>query len=218
MNSGQDTHRATAIDITRDIVATIDIIHISLQYTNAGCITTRDVVRIVTRIQLDILIRNRCSVAVECTHISLTATTIDIIHYHSFAIHLQQQAFRTRHSSLVTTTVEHTYLTSLQIPTGTDSHVSLVVTAKQTTNLEGFAIGVCEGGIDSHLLEAIVGQQLAASASVWISCIYNTADHLTGVIQTDDGLVGHRGVVTTTVGINDRTAKNFQVGLSELGR
>ena len=167
---------------------------------------------------MDILIRNRCSVAVECTHISLTATTIDIIHYHSCAIHLQQQAFRARHSTLVTATVEVANLTSFQIPTGTDSHVSLVISTKQTTNLEGFAIGVCEGGIDSHLLETSIVKQLATVASVRIRCVKDTTNHLAGIVQTDDGLVCHRGVVTTTVGIDDRTAKNFQVGPFKFGR
>ena len=41
--------------------------------------------------------------------------------------------------------------------------------------------------------------------------------HRTGVVDMDDGLLLHRDVVATTVGIDDRTAHHLKIGLVEFG-
>ena len=42
--------------------------------------------------------------------------------------------------------------------------------------------------------------------------------HLAGVVDVDDGLLLHRGVVAATVGIDDGAADDLQIGLVELGQ
>ena len=47
-----------------------------------------------------------------------------------------------------------------------------------------------------------------------IILVQNTVDHLAGVIHTDDGILRHSSIVTTTIGIDNGTTDNFQIGLS----
>ena len=143
-NTGKDTYRVTTIDITRNIIATIDIVDIAIQYSYTGCITTRNIIGVVSGIQLDISIRHGAIVIIiiQRTYISLTAPTINIVNLHSCALYLQEQTFRTGHTPLVTTTIQVTYFTPQQIPSGTDGHIGHVIATKQTTYLEGITLRI----------------------------------------------------------------------------
>ena len=114
---------------------------------------------VIIRIKLDICFSNRGSISIERTHICLTTTTEDIINHHSLAFNLHEQTFLTGHTAFVTTTIEITDRASLQVPSGTNSHISLVVTTKQTAYLIFITTWIREGSVDIHLvLKTIIGQ------------------------------------------------------------
>ena len=218
MNIGEDTHRVTTIDVTRDIITAIDIVDLTSQHPDTGGIASRDLVGVVSGIQLDGRTSDGHTVS-HGTYVGLTATTIDIIDHHAGTFYLQEQTFRTGHAPLVTATIEVTNAPSLQVPSGSDLHLRLVVTSKQASYLVFSTTRIREGGVDIHLvLEAGVGQQLATRSCIGILRILDAIHHLTGVIQTDDGLFCDRSIITTTVCINDRTTQNFKVGLANIGQ
>ena len=161
VDMGHDTYGITGIDVTRDIVTAIHVVDMTSQYSDTCSITCRNVVRVILRVQCYIVIRNWRSivVVVQRLHIGLATTAIDVIDHHSCTFNLHKQTFRTGHTSLVTTTIEVADLTLLQIPSRTNSHISLVVSTKETTYLVGITAGVREGGVDAHLIfKAGVGQ------------------------------------------------------------
>ena len=210
MNIGEDTHCVTTIDVTRDIITAIDIVDLTSQHPDTGGIASRDLVGVVSGIQLDGRTCDGHTVS-HGTYVGLTATTIDIIDHHAGTFYLQEQTFRTGHAPLVTATIEVTNTPSLQVPSGSDLHLRLVVTSKQASNLVFSTTRIREGGVDIHLvLEAGVGQQLI------VIRILDAIHHLTGVIQTNDRLFCDRSVITTTIGINNRTAQKFQVSLTNV--
>ena len=105
----------------------------------------------------------------------------------------------------------------MQIPSGPNGHICLVITTKETSNLVGVAAGIREGGVDAHLLlEAFVGQQLASVISIRISGIYDTVYHCTGVIHTDNSFLSYCSIVTTSIGIDNGTAVNVNEGLTKV--
>ena len=166
---------------------------------------------VIIRIKLNICISNRGPISIERTHICLTTTTEDVINHHSLAFNLHKKTFLTGHTPLITTTIEVTNRTSLQIPTRTDSHICLVVATEKTSNLEFITTGVGEGCVDTHLvLKAVIGQEFTGIISIRIRRIFDAVDNLARVIQADNGSFRHCGIVTTTVCINDRTTMNIK--------
>ena len=78
-----------------------------------------------------------------------------------------------------------------------------------------------EGGVDIHLiLKAIVGENVCTTLGNLLSVRINKdfVNHLTWVIQTDDGLFRHCGIVTTTIGIDNGTAMNIEECLAYMRR
>ena len=203
-----DTHGITAIHITRDIVATIDVIDVAGCHQHAGGIVCRE------KVALNRLCRNGRLVGV---HISHTATAIDVVNLHVWRSQCQMNTRLAGHGTLVTAAINIPDLAAFQSPNRTDGHLGLVVATKQATNLVVTTARIREAGVDSHLnLETIVGQQFASIVGIRIIRILDGIDHFTRIVQTNDRRVGHASVVTTAVGIDDGTAKNFQIGLAQI--
>ena len=141
-DSGVDTDGITAIDRTRHVVTAIDIVDITATYQHTGCQLVRELINQVSIFVLVLQVRTRRIVTVyRWHHVSHTATTIDIVNHQRINIgyirvNLQQQTLWTGHLAAVTTTIEVTDLTALQVPRRTDMHLCLVVTTKQTAYLE----------------------------------------------------------------------------------
>ena len=169
---------------------------------------------------MDVIIRHGAIIVIiiQRLDVSSAATTIDIVNNHvGTTFHLQEQTFRSSHATLVAATIKHANLSLLQIPSGTDGHIGLVIATKQTTNLESIALRIRVRKINAHLmLETVVGQQLTACACVWIRGIRDAADHCTRVVQTYHRPVSHGSIVTTPVCIDDGTTQNLQIGLSQV--
>ena len=176
------------------------------QHSDTSSVAGRNVVRVIRRVQCHFVIWHRCRVVVviQRLHICLTTTAIDIVNDHSFTFNLHEQTFRTGHTSLITTAIEVTDSALLQIPSRTDSHICLIITAKQASYLVCVAAWIREGGIDAHLvLEALIGQQLTCIISIRIASICDTVHHLAGVIHADNCSLCYCSIVSTTIGINN---------------
>ena len=188
------------------------------QHSDTCSITCRNFVRVILLVQCYIVIRNWRSIVVviQRFHVCLSTTAKNVIDCHAHTFNLQQQTFWAGHTTLITTTIEVTNRTSLQIPSRTDSHICLVVTTKEATNLEGITTWIREGGVDAHLvLKAIIGQQFTITFSRDTG-ILNAINHLTWIVQADDGSFRHSGIVTTTIGINNGTAMNIKESLAKI--
>ena len=227
MNIGEDTYGIATIDVTRDIITTINIVDITCQHSDTSCIASGNFTRIIIGIQLDVSISDRSAISIKRTHIRLATTAIDVINLHSLAFDLQEQTLWSGHTSLIATTIEVADLTFLQIPSRTDGHISLVITAKQTSYLESITAGIRESGIDTHLvLKAIVSQQFTNRkvfievftffVCIGIGSINDTTHYCTGVVQTDDGLFSYCRIVTTTISIDDGTTMNVKECLANI--
>ena len=197
-----DTHSIAALHIARDIVTAIHIVDITSENRNTGCITARYINA------LD----GFCWYGVNRRyHIGHTASTIHVVDHKLRSVDAQEDTIRMGHIAPITTAVKVAHLTPHKLPCRTDSHRCLVVATKQATYLESITAGIRETRVDTHLLlEAVFGQQLTAV------CIFNAVDHLTGVVDTDDGLFRHGSIVTTTVGIDDGTTQNLQIGFLQV--
>ncbi len=131
------------------------------QHSDAGCIAGWNVVRIIFFWQLYLVIRHRVVViiVIQWLHVRLATAAIDVIDHHSCTFNLHEQTLRTCHAALITAAIEVADLTSLQVPAGTDGHIRLVVTAKETAYLVGITAWIREGGIDTHQsFKAVIGQ------------------------------------------------------------
>ena len=188
-------------------------------HSDTSGIACRNVVRVILSRQLHLAVWHWRSivVVVQRLHVSLTTTAIDVFNHHSFTFNLHEQTLRAGHTSLVTTTIEVTDFTLLQVPTGTDSHISLVVTAKEASYLVGITARIREGGVDAHpILKAVVVQYLATCASIRIVSINDTADHLARILQGNNGLTRDGRIIAATISIYDRTTKDFKVCLTQI--
>ena len=188
------------------------------QHSDTSSIAGRNVIRVIRGIKCHLIIRNGgfVVVVIQRFHVCLSTTAKNVIDCHAHTFNLQQQTFWAGHTTLITTTIEVTNRTSLQIPSGTDSHISLVVATKEATNLEGITTWIREGGVDAHLvLKAIIGQQFTITFSRDTG-ILNAINHLTWIVQADDGSFRHSGIVTTTIGINNRTTMNIEESLAKI--
>ena len=147
-----DTYSIAGIDVTRDIVTAIYVVDFTSQHSDTCSVTCRNVVRVILRVKCYLRIRHRCGIVVviERLHVSFTTTAIDVIDHHSCTFNLHKQTFRTGHTSLVTATIEVADPTLLQVPSGTDSHIRLVVSAKETSNLVFSTAWIRESGVDPH--------------------------------------------------------------------
>ena len=148
-----------------------------------------------------------------------TATAIDIVDNQLFLllistfrirINLQQQSHRTGHRSSVTTGVEVSDLTLLQVPLRTDMHRLQVVAAKETTDLEGSTGRIGIAGVEAHLRQTGICQQV-------FIIFYHRVNDRTRIVHIDDGLIRHRRIVTAAEGIYHRATHDLQVGLAEFG-
>ena len=209
-----DTHGITAIDLTRHVVAAIDIVDITAFHEHTGCQPVGEVVA--GEVQ-----DRRIEAVLLGIYVGHTAAAIEVIHDEGGCRgDLQQQTVGARHGTLVTAAVEVTDLTTLQVPGGTDGHLGQVVAAEEAANLEGTAAGERETGVDAHVkLEAVHRQQLARGILTRdIGRVGDGVDDLRGVIDMDDGLLGDGGLVAAAVGIHDGAALHIQIGLGQVGR
>ena len=160
-------------------------------------------------------------------HIGHTATAVQVIDNERGRLgNLQEKPLGSRHLTLVTTAVQVTDLTRQQVPGRTDVHLGQVVTAEEATHLVGAAAGLRERRVDAHLLETGLAQQVLNGFSLCRGrCVLHPrvlidkdmVGYSAGVIHMDDRLLVDGSVVTTTVGIYDGTAVDFQVGLVQDG-
>ena len=110
-----NTYGVAGIDVTRDVVTAIYIIYMTCQHSYTSRIASRNVVWVIRRVQCNLVIRNwrLVVVVIQRFYVRLTTTTKDVINHHSCTFNLKQQTFWTCHTSLITTTIEVTYLTFL---------------------------------------------------------------------------------------------------------
>ena len=136
-------------------------------------------------------------VNLQRTYIGHTAAAIKVVNYDSRSgIYIYKDTLRAGHTALVTAAVEVTYKTVLQMPGGTYLHIGLVVTAKQTSNLELITAGLGVTGVDTHCLEAPGGEQLTLAACIGAGGyqvllfiyprVFYAVDYCAGVIKTDN--------------------------------
>ena len=149
-DSGTDTNSITAIDLTGNIVAAIHIIHITSADNHTCRIAFREVITFESFRRLSI----------DSTHlrtdIGHTAAAIEIVDNDlGLFLDIQEQALRTGHRTLVTTAIEVTDDTILQIPYRADFHFSLVVAAKDTGEVESITGEVALEGRQLHLRHQI---------------------------------------------------------------
>ena len=203
MNGGQDSHRVTTIDISRDIVTAIDIVDVTAEDSRTGCKTCRNTSRIL--LQLDLCVRHIIACSIQWTYIGLSATAVDIVDRKCRILrYLQQQTLWAGHTTLVTTAIEVSHLTAQQVPPGLNGHVDFVVTTEEVSYLEGIAIRIGELVVNTHQLETIFGQQVYFFLFVVLH--YDVVHHLAWIVQMNDNILGHRSHVATTENIDDRTA------------
>ena len=202
-----DAHGITAIDLTGDIVTAIDIVDVATTDDHTCRISWREV------IAGNIPGLHGIAVLIQRSDVGHTAAAKQVVNNDlRVFIDSEEKALGTGHVSLVTAGVEVTDHTALEEPCGTDGHHGHVVTAEEASDLELIAARIRQTGVDAHAnLETIIGQQLLAM-------VIDMVDHLTRVIHTDVRLVRHRSVVTATIGIDDGSTDDLEIGLAQLGQ
>ena len=147
---------------------------------------------------------------IKGSDIGLTATTIDIVSLQlRVCTNLEQQTIGTGHSTFVTTAIDVTDFTFLQVPCRTDSHIGLVVTTKETTYLILATGRMREGGVDAHPLNTFHSQQLHILCA---TNFFDTVDNMATVVHIDHRVFVDGCIVTTTVCINDGTTYYLEIG------
>ena len=148
--------------------------------------------------------------------VCLTTTAIDIVDKQICTIcriNLQQQTFLVSHRAFITTAIEVVYLTLLQMPSGTDGHLGLVVTTKDTRELESGSGSIVAKGCNTHTgKEFLVSQQVGCSSS---SGGYRRGN-LTTIINIDVGSLFHSDIVSATIDISHSTTLDFEISLVQL--
>ena len=147
---------------------------------------------------------------IKGSDIGLTATTIDIVSLQLRVFtNLEQQTIGTGHSTFVTTAIDVTDFTFLQVPCRTNSHIGLVVTTKETTYLILTTGRMREGGVDAHPLNTFHSQQLHILCA---TNFFDTVDNMAVVVHIDNRLLVDGSIVTTTVCINDGATYYLEIG------
>ena len=198
-----DTHCRTAIDHARDIITTIDVIDITTTNMHTGCITSR------TEHTFDGFFIDSLS----WIHVCHTAAAIDIIDYQSIRVHRQVDTFLVCHRTTVTTRIQVTYLSAVQVPPGTDIHRSLVVTTKHTREL----VGITRGHIFTSTAKSIYThrfQTVVCQLGITLRILHIIGNR-TLIINTNICCLSHCGIVATAIEDNNRTATDFQIRLSQ---
>ena len=140
----------TAIDSTSHVVTAIYIVDVTAKHSHTGREASGEF------ISGERITSNRDAV-LRWHHIRHTATAIEVVDDEGRVIlDFKQQAFRTGHGTLITTTVEVTYLTTQQVPRRTNMHLRQIVTTKEAPHLELAAAGLREGCVDAHLQESVL--------------------------------------------------------------
>ena len=152
LDRGIDTYGRATIHLSGNIITTIYIIDIS----TFQCQVSRKTVRKGSPIDTDGLLW-MIHIA-SWNHISLTAATIDIIDLDSrFRFDSDEHTFKAGHVTLITTGIEVTDLTTLQIPYRTNSHGGLIVSTEETTNLEIRTLSIGITWVVTHRDNTIIG-------------------------------------------------------------
>ena len=206
MNSGKNGHRITAIDITRDIIATIYIVDVATKDSRTCSKARRDTGRII--LQLDQIIFHVFTIGIQRTYIGFSATAIYIIHRKRRVLgDLKQQSSWTRHTSLVTAAVEVSHLAAQQVPFRLNGHINLIIATEEITYLEGSAVRIGELVVEPHLLKAFLNEQVYSTVSDFSHLFpilhIDMVHHLTWIVKVDDGTNRHVGTVATAKHIDD---------------
>ena len=154
---------------------------------------------------------DRVSIFIFRCDISHTASTIDIINYHAGSLRdLKQQPIGACHVTLVTTTVYVSYFSTLQVPPWTYLHLCGIVSSKETTNLVSITARIGISRIESHLIDhTIVFCYLINAVNK------DLINHLTGIVDINNRLFRHSGIVTTAESIDDGTTHHLQIRFGE---
>ena len=198
-----DTHCRTAIDHARDIITAIDIIDITTTNMHTGCITSR------TEHTFDGFFIDSLS----WIHVCHTTATIDIIDFQSVRVHRQEDTFLVCHRTTVTTRIQVTYLTTVQVPLRTNIHRCLIISAKHTREL----VDITRGHIFTSTAksENTHGFQTFGSQFTITFLICHIIGNRTLIINTNICCLSHCGIVATAIEDNNRTATDFQIRLSQ---
>ena len=114
------------------------------------------------------------------------------------------------HGTLVAAAVEVAHCALLKVPGGADVHCRLVVSAEETAYLELGALKVRQAVPNAHLAVAFLFEQVFPVAG-------NLGHHIAEIVDADDRLFRHGGVVAAAVGIGYGAAMNVDKALGQLG-
>ena len=228
-DTGMNTDGTAEIDLTSHVVATIDIVDVTTCNEHTGCQIVGEIVVANLFVDfLDIFILTSYGILSHGTNISHTAAAVEIVNHKSRELRdFQENTLFVNHTTTVTTTVQVADHTVLQVPGGTDGHIGLVIAAIERTYLEFVAAGLRERGVDTHIPETCVRQEVDKTRMTrfcgirvfyTIDININMVHHLTGVIHMDDCFLFYRYIVTTAIGIHDASALHIEIGLLQHGR
>ena len=141
LDAGIHANGIAAIDTSSDVVTAIDVVDVSATYNHTCREACRELVLWIALfihiMQLNLTGQHIGAIS-HRTDIGHTAAAIDIINLDGgVRPDFQQQAFWACHSTLITTTIEIPDFSCLEVPRWTNGHISLIVTAKHATYLEG---------------------------------------------------------------------------------
>ena len=210
-DSGTDTNSITAIDLTGNIVTTIDIVHITATNDDTRRKSDWEVITLKT-------VRRRFIFTIHGrTDIGHTATTIQILNNNiRGALNIQEQAFRTGHCTLITAAVEVTDNAVFQVPCRTNVHLGLVVTSKDAGEVKGITGEIALEGSQScslcqcHQLCLTLGGRRVIRPNVCLG------QYRAVIVNTDGGVCFYRCIVTTAIEMSYTTTLNLQIGLTKL--
>ena len=183
----------------------------SSQDTGSCCHASRNMQFMAEIVLSDGSCSNGITIFIFRCDISHTASAIDITNDNTgFLRDLKQQPLGACHVTLVTATVNVSYFSTLQVPPWTNLHLCSIVSSKETTNLESITARIGISRIESHLLNHAV-----------VFCyLINTTDldfinHLAGIVDINNCLISHCGIVTTAESIDYGATHHLQIGLGK---
>ena len=157
-------------------------------------------------------------------HIGYTASAKYILNLQGIGLNRidrQENTTFIGHCTLVTTAVDVTYSTCLQVPFRTDGHRGLVIATKHTGKIECIAGQVtlvsrksnffCQGCQFRFICcYVIVGGALRKCRPH-----VGLRQHGAVIVNTDRGIFRHCRIVTTTIEVSDTATQNLQISLAQ---
>ena len=225
-----DAHGIAAIDGARHVIAAIDIDNVSAAHQRSCRQLVGELVAGQVHARGVLAVHGR-------HHVGHTTASVEVLDFEGgIGGNFKEQALGTGHVAAVTAAIQVAHLAGQQVPRRPDGHLGLVVAAEEASHLVFATTGLGEGGVDAHLLETCRAEQVHIASRHLMGLRrligrigraiglhagdinQDVVHHLAGVVDVDDGLLLHRGVVAATVGIDDGAADDLQIGLVELGQ